>query len=141
MKTVYQVRGFIAFSEKDIFEEGCDYQLSKSMHSDERFTANSLQGLFDLLADEFKAERVDLSVPPADPTYIGNFIVDSCDEDGRLDLQVYQRRPFQIGKPSTATAEKWKAGKADLWLTCYSFIVKKVTTGFSLVDEMKGGAQ
>lgn len=139
MKTVYQIRGFIAFSEKDNFENGCDYQSSKSMHSDERFTANSLQGLLDILADEFKGERVNLSAPLDSLRYLGDFIVDSCDEEGRLDLQVYQRRPFQIGKPSAATIESWKAGKTELWLTCYSFIVQKVITGFPLADEMKGG--
>ena len=125
MKTTYRIKGYIAHSEIDNWDQGCIGPAKTEWGDGFTLESDSIAGLLEKLSADFCATSND------------GFLLDSCDEDGRLDLQVYQREPFKIGKPSEATIAKWKAGGIDLWLTCYSFQVEKVVTGFSLVDEVQ----
>ena len=125
MKTTYRIKGYIAHSEIDNWDQGCIGPAKTEWGDWYSLEAESIAGLLEKLSTDFYATSND------------DFLLDSCDEDGGIDLQVYQREPFKIGKPSEATIAKWKAGKIDLWLTCYSFQVEKVVTGFSLVDEVQ----
>lgn len=125
MKTTYRIKGYIAHSEIDNWDQGCIGPAKTEWGDGFALQSDSLRSLLDTLKAEFSAISDE------------DFLLASCDEDGRLDLQVYQREPFKIGKPSEDTVIKWKAGKIDLWLTCYSFHVEKVITGFSLVDEVQ----
>lgn len=125
MKTTYRIKGYIAHSEIDNWDQGCIGTTKTEWGDWYSLEAESIAGLLEKLSTDFYATSND------------DFLLDSCDEDGGIDLQVYQREPFKIGKPSEATIAKWKAGGIDLWLTCYSFQVEKVVTGFSLVDEVQ----
>ena len=125
MKTTYIIKGYIAHSEIDNWDQGCIGSAKTEWDDGLTLQSDSLRGLLDTLKAEFRAISDE------------DFLLDSCGEEGRLDLQVYQREPFKIGKPSEDTIAKWKAGGIDLWLTCYSFQVEKVITGFSIADEVQ----
>lgn len=119
MKTQYIVKGFHAFTEKDSFENGCIGPAeSKFVEArDWECKADTLTGLMAKLADEFKSS---------------DFLLDSCEEEGRLDLQANQRQKFIPAKPSEASINDWKNGLIDLWLTCYTFNVVRVTSEIDL---------
>ena len=125
MKTTYRIKGYIAHSEIDNWDQGCIGPAKTEWGDGFTLESDSLRSLLDTLKAEFRGISDE------------DFLLDSCGDEGRLDLQVYQREPFKIGKSSEATVSKWKAGEIDLWLTCYSFQVEKVVTGFSLVDEVQ----
>lgn len=125
MKTTYCIKGYIAHSEIDNWDQGCIGPAKTELGDRYSCEATSLRDLLDTLKAEFRVISDE------------DFLLDSCGEDGRLDLQVYQREPFKIGKLLEATVSNWKAGEIDLWFTCYSFQVEKVVTGFSLVDEVQ----
>lgn len=120
MKQQFVIRGYYAFSEQDSWEDGCSFDTAKyEFMPPEAWTnkANSFDELLDMLSDEFKSN---------------DFLLNSCEEPGRLDLQVMQRDPFQCNKVSKETEDKWKAGKLNLWLTCYTFKVEIVQTEIDL---------
>lgn len=111
MKTLFTVRGFMALSDPDTYNEGCDPYKSKSyFEPDFRLSANSLSELLEGLRTKFCAKNNDLTF-------------DACEEPGRLDIQVYQREPFVVSKLSAKTIEDWQGGRRVLWLTNYIFQV------------------
>ena len=121
MQTLYRVKGFIAHSEPDNFENGCSGK-GESRHNDDFvIVAATLAELIALLAAEFGADK-------------SMALLDSCDVLGRVDMQVTQRDPFVVGTISDDVLAKWHTGFIDLYLTDYSFYVERVQTGFSLVD-------
>lgn len=123
MKQQFVINGYCAFSELDSFENGCHgkSQYESVRASDWSCEADSFQDLIDNLKREFKATSND------------DFLLNSCDELGRLDLQVYQREAFNCARVSEASIESWKAGKIDLYLTCYTFQVSIVQTEIDLM--------
>lgn len=124
-KIQYVIKGYIAFSEQDNYENGCILETSQTEFNDHyECKADNLKDLIAKLTLEFSASSVE------------DFLFDSCDELGRLDLQVYQTKPFHCSKPNSSTLDQWKQGKRDMWLTCYSFKVIQVITEFSLVELM-----
>ncbi len=121
-KSEYVVKGFIAHSDIDNFEEGCLIEGGKTMFgnsSEHTYKSDTLSGLIDILCKEFKAEPDAVSL-------------NACDELGRLDIQVNQREPFVCAKPSANTMEEWKNGNINLWLTDYSFQVERIVTEMDL---------
>lgn len=111
MKTSFTVRGFMALSDPDTYNEGCDpYKTKAYFDSNFQLSANSLPALLSVLRQQFHAKDDDLTL-------------DACDEPGRLDLQVYQREPFMVSRLSDKTIEDWQAGLRVLWLTSYTFQV------------------
>lgn len=116
MKTIYRVAGYLAHSEQDNYEIGCHSKCLTEFMSKSDFTmcANSLDELIEGLRIDFCAND------------INDFLLNSCEELGRLDLQVLQREPFKTAKPNNKTMQEWKDGKFDLWLTCYTFHVEIV---------------
>lgn len=121
MKFIYYIEGFLAFSDPDTYDKGCDPFRSKS-HFDPAFRceAATLEGLISELCQEFHCGR-------------DCILLDSCDEEGRLDLQVYQSSPFSVHKVSNKVNSEWLAGKRkELWLTNYIFEVKFRIEGMPL---------
>lgn len=126
MAIKYVIKGFHAFSELDNWEDGCQIDSSKSYFNDEFYlSAASMRELIAGLIKEFNA------------TDINDFLFDSCEELGRLELQVMQRVPFVQQKPSNETIKKWKSGKIDLYLTCYMFYVTRIEDELSLTETFK----
>jgi hypothetical protein len=121
MKTQFQVRGYSAFSEEDHYEQGC---IGPAKHENEGHALVMYGKTFDELLDLIK---IQFSVPDDE-----SFLLDSCGDIGRLDLQVMQREPFDISKLSPQTLQRWKAGKKKLYLTCYTFYVEQVNVELEL---------
>ena len=113
MKTgKYEISGWTKFAEEDNFEKGC---IGDAQYNDgqDRFCSNTLQGVIDL-ANRFTGNDDK-----------ENILLNSCDEIGRLDVQVMEdENGTPAGKMQT---ESWKQGKTRLWLVCYTFYVEEVT--------------
>ena len=123
MKQQFVVNGYHAYAEVDNFENGCLSEGGKNEFmpaSGWECKADSFPELLDNLKREFKATSDD------------DFLLNSCDELGRLDLQVYQREAFNCANVSEASMKAWKAGTMDLYLTCYTFQVSFVVTEIDL---------
>jgi hypothetical protein len=63
-------------------------------------------------------------------------------EESRHFYRAYSRHEaFQCNEMSATSKVKWQEGKIDAWLTCYTFNVERVQTGFSLIEviEQEGG--
>ncbi len=126
MKTRYLVRGYSAFSESDSFDHGCDTRSTRhEFDTVIEFSQPTLGELLLLIAGQFCADAKK------------DFLIDSCDENGRLDLQVYQTSPFKIAKVSPKVDEQFRKGERPLWLTCYSFIVHRMDSEFSLTEQLR----
>lgn len=126
METIYRVTGYIAHSQRDSFEGGCYGECKTQFDSSYRAEAPSFRELINKLAKDFSADWRD-----SDTEYRGDFILDCCEEPGRLDAQVYEVSPFGR-KAGHYVEESWKKGERDLWLTCYSFQVEVVVRKASL---------
>lgn len=109
MNTLYVIEGYIAHSEVDDFEQGCIGPCETQFFQD-KFSAPSLKELLELLSVEFKCP-------------IENMELNSCEEPGRIDIQVMQSQPFAIAKVSEAKQAKWRNGETKLYLTDYSMQV------------------
>lgn len=124
MQTLYRVKGYIAHASLDSYANGCELEAKTEFSSEFSIVANSLQALITGLCSHFKANPDD------------DVLLDCCEEDGRLDIQVHQREAFEIAEPSKATIAAWKEGKLSLYLTDYSFQVERVHSDFSLTDAL-----
>lgn len=124
MKTVYQIRGYIAHSEQDDFQNGCIAPTYCEHLGSLDFTikGNSFIDLIDQLKVTFCTSNDE------------DFTINACDELGRLDLQLMQIKPFHRSKVSPKSFELWKAGKKKLFLTDYSFQVERIEYEFDLSD-------
>ena len=121
MQTLYRVKGFIAHSEPDNFENGCSGK-GESRHNDDFvLVAATLAELVEMLASEFCCG-------------IDCVELDACETLGRIDVQVHQRDAFIVAKIPDDVLVRWHKGSIDLYLTDYSFYVERVQTGFSLVN-------
>lgn len=121
MKQKFIVRGYMAFAEQDNFENGCFGPGKHEFVSGNDWTLSreTLAELIADLCDEFKAEPDEV-------------LLNSCDEMGRLDLQVQQRQPFMRSKLAQSTIDKFKTGKIDLWSTNYIFQIELVSIDIDL---------
>ena len=125
MNTQYETDGFICHSEEDVFNKGCQPDTSKSWFSNQRFTDQTLSGLVQQLKDTFNPLGDNMDI-----------LLNSCEEDGRIDIQVLEDEDGCYARSSEI--EKWKIGQKRLWLSTYSFQVEKVTRHkFKLPTQLK----
>lgn len=117
MKTLFIVRGYLAFSTRDNFTHGQQGKAVSTFADPKQYIrqASTLKGLVNAI-------RGDLCLPPIDDC-IGASL-DACGEPGRVDIDVYQINPGVMRAISKAQDEAWKSGRTDLWLTTYSFKVE-----------------
>lgn len=122
MRTIFKIQGYLAFSEIDNWAQGCIGPSKMEILNDQAWSieSDSFDGLIDQLSKGFCA------------TSDKDFLLNSCDEMGRLDLQVVQRVPFNPTKLSEKILTEWKSGKRELWLTNYSFDVIQVVENSDL---------
>ena len=107
----YETCGWLKFAEEDVWENGC---IGKSSTSDGRdtFSDDTLPGLIEKLK-AFAGTDDDIDC-----------LFDSCDEYGRLDIQVMECADGTVA--SNNEIEQWKAGNRRLWLACYIFRISEV---------------
>lgn len=103
-KTYYQVNGWSKFSEVDNYKEGCDPE-----------TTNNFCGLVSDSVDGIIKRCME---------FVGAESLDSCEEEGRLDIQVMETDEGIIAGDYDIKA--WKKGSKRLWLCCYTFNVSLI---------------
>ena len=104
---MYIVMGIEKVWEKDDYVNGC----SGKQHStkiDVSFKSTDLKGILDKLR-EF--------------TSCDDILLNSCEEQGRIDLQGYEAADG--GTASESDMQLWKAGKKKLYAVTYTAIVYK----------------
>ncbi len=119
MKTIFMVQGYIAHATVDHFESGCEMDSKTEIDGAYTRQAFTLTGLIKFLCEDLCATEDCVSL-------------NACEEDGRLDVQVYQLTAFTAAKPSARTMAKFKAGEIPLFLVDYSFMVEQINTEIDL---------
>ena len=111
--TKYEINGWFKFAEQDHWEEGCDPDTGFSFSGDDRYRSATIEDLLKQIRD-FVGVPDDYEIE-----------LDSCDEDGRVDIQVLETAD---GYPANdRDIEKWKKGDLALWYATYSFMIERVT--------------
>ena len=102
------------WSEEDIWEEGCQpNSQNKSNELGYEMKADSLPLLIEKLMNATGAyDKEDV-------------LLDSCDEKGRIDIQVL--KTFDDNSPSIRQIANWKEGTQRLWLVTYIFRIEETT--------------
>lgn len=119
----FAAMGWIKHSEEDDFVTGCEGKaIMDGGH--ETFNAATLDELIKQCA-HFVGQ-----------TDLKNCLLDSCEEAGRLDIQVYEDAE---GMPASEDAiNKWKDGKYKIWLATYTFNllkVERVVISYNVADK------
>lgn len=109
---MFEVNGWSKYGEQDHYEDGCDPHKYVSFSGNERWSADDLGVLLSKLRD-FVGVDEDYEI-----------LLDSCDEDGRVDIQVLETNDSYPA--NEACIELWKQGGVDLWCSTYTFYVEKV---------------
>lgn len=109
-------------AEEDIFKSGCE--IGNSIYcTDIKFEAETIKELLTKIKDYFYVDAE-------------NILINSCDENGRVDIQVYENAE---GYQATGDALKeWKNAKIKLWLCTYTGYIKKLTDVKILKKDYKG---
>jgi len=109
----YEVRGWHKDTEEDVFSDGCQIDLGNSSGGDERWEHERLYDLITMLM---------AFVGTTDDAHV---LLDSCDDVGRVDIQVYET----ITGVTACEDEMrmWRRGQIRLWLCTYIFHIEHVT--------------
>ena len=108
---MFEANGWRTIGEVDVHEEGCTPGTDICNTGSDRFKADSIEGLISKLMEFAGAGDA------------GAVLRDSCDEEGRVDIQVYETA---TGPASDHDVDEWKAGRITLWLVTYTFQVEEV---------------
>ena len=99
------------FTEEDVWSDGCQPNTGASWEVDLPFSAPTITELLETIKDHYGVTDEDM-------------LLDSCEEAGRLDIQVLEN---ELGTTaSKAEIEQWKDGKLSLWSACYTYHIKAV---------------
>lgn len=113
MITLYETRGWIKYAEEDVYANGCQPETGSAASGSDGFAAETVDVLIQKL-QEFVGSTSDVDV-----------LRDSCDEPGRVDVQVYETDDASPATPEQI--KRWKRGEVRLWLATYTFHVQRVT--------------
>lgn len=122
MNITYEIDDFFGIATEDNFENG---EIGKGQLKDYKIvlSASTIEGLLVKVAQEFD-------------TAPEHLLLDSCDEDGRIDIQVHETAEGWIVNQVDPLYKKWVKGQARLWSVTYSGTLRKVETGLSFAAEM-----
>ena len=112
MKAAYEVTGWFKDAEEDTYAYGCQPDTGTCFSGNDRFQADTVHELI---------ERIMSFVGCNDRESV---LLNSCDEPGRIDIQIMETE--EGCTPSPAIIAAWKRGEYRLWLACYTFHVEKV---------------
>lgn len=104
---MFIVRGFIKSIELDNYENGCTGEYS-SYSGKDIFQAETIRDLIEQLKNF---------------TGHDDILINSCEEDGRIDIQGMEDGNSMVA--SDCQLEAWRAGTIDLYSVCYTFQVYK----------------
>lgn len=105
---MYFVNGLLKFAEEDSYQSGCVVGTAFSDCINATFTGETLAALLE-----------DLKIF----TGCDDILINSCDEQGRIDLQGYETADG--GTASESDVQLWKAGKMKLYAVTYTALVYK----------------
>lgn len=111
MKTTYETSGWMKLAEEDSYEHGCIGKTQYNSGTDE-FSAYTIPELLKKIQRHFCIED-------------NGVLLDSCEEDGRLDLQCMENDDGMTASPSDMI--EWRQGKLRLWAVTYTVTVERVT--------------
>lgn len=115
---MYMIKGIHKFSELDNWENGCE-GVGNDDYINYTLQSETLEGILKQLGefcDSFDWE------------------LNSCDEIGRVDIQVYESADGC--KAIERELEEWKKGEYDLWLCTYTAYIVKCEP-VNLLEELK----
>ena len=110
MKTTYETSGWMKLAEEDSYEHGCTGKPIYNSGTDD-FSAGTIPELLKKIQRFFCVED-------------NGVLLDSCEEDGRLDLQCMENDDGCI--PCESEKQQWKEGKLRLWAVTYTVTVERV---------------
>jgi len=108
-----EVNGWSKFAELDSWKNGCDPDSTRWEAGSDSFTAEDEN---ELIAKLMEFTDVDDKQ---------NVLINSCDQDGRIDIQRYEDEQGCLADASEMDA--FKRGEIDLYLACYTFHVESIT--------------
>ena len=111
-RTTYEATGWLKLAEEDVFETGCE-KGSSATSGDDRFIGKDIKEVVAKCAGFCPGNARE-----------GDLMRDSCDEDGRLDIQVME--DADGNGASKHQKEQWRQGKCRLWLCTYVFKIERV---------------
>jgi hypothetical protein len=122
MNTVkYIINNIVKLAEKDSFENGCDPRSSQFSTIDLQIESLSL------------SEVIDNLMTFTSCTDKKSVLIDACEEDGRIDIQVTENGEGYT--PSTYQIEQWKKGEFDLYAVTYTAQIEKhVVSSINIAD-------
>lgn len=109
-----KIKGYLKFWEVDDFENGCDPDTSQS-YFDTQFNIQA----------ETELELVE-KVKGFFNTEDDSIVLNSCDEDGRIDVQLMEDE--EGCQPTKQELAQWKKGKKKLFCSTYSLYTEKTET-------------
>lgn len=109
---LYEANGWLKIAEKDNYNDGCNTDSSIHNEGGDRFCAGTLKDLISQLMQFAGTDDYE------------SVLLDSCGEDGRVDIQIMENDEGMT--PSKSEMEQFKVGKRDLWLSGYIFHVEVV---------------
>lgn len=116
MKLYRLSNNVISHSEKDVFIQGCVGGSTTEFHDiGEFFTTDNLQLIIDKI-NEFCGSKDN-----------ANLLINSCDENGRIDCQVLTVKPHKFNTVSQKSLDSWTNGERDLYLNDVSFTIETST--------------
>lgn len=125
MSIKYEARGWIKFAEEDSYEDGCDPDTMQSQVGRDIFSADTIEGVLQKIADFTECSRANLDIQPM-----------GSDELGRVEAGVMETA--ESFTPSDWEREAWKRGEIKLWACVYSFKIERVErTEINLLDSLK----
>lgn len=108
----YQISGGIKHSEMDDFKEGCLPETAVSQSVDHLMQASTIDDLITMAMRYCGCDAKE------------NVILNSCDELGRIDIQVMEDRDGIAASPHEI--DRWKENDFTLFHTTYSFPVSRI---------------
>ena len=105
---MYFVNGLLKFAEEDSYQSGCVAGTAFSDYINITFTGKTLAALLE-----------DLKIF----TGCDDILINSCEEQGRIDLQGYET--VDCGAASESDIQLWRDGKKRLYAVTYTAIIYK----------------
>ena len=105
---MYFVNGLLKFSEEDSYQNGCVAGTAVSDCINTTFTGKTLAALLE-----------DLKIF----TGCDDILINSCDEQGRVDLQGYETADCETA--SETDMQLWRDGKKKLYAVTYTALIYK----------------
>ena len=112
---MYFVNGLLKFAEEDSYQSGCVVGTAVSSHINITFTGKTLAALLENLKIF---------------TGCDDILINSCDEQGRVDLQGYETADG--GTASESGMQLWKDGKIKLYAVTYTAYAYKAELSTSI---------